>query len=394
VITYLPGVFLSPFAGTLIDRWNRKLVLALSDFGAAISTVILLVLFYTDSAEIWHLYVTGALSSTFGAFQFPAYSAVITTMVPKEQYARANGMRSVIGSASGIAAPLLAGALLAIVNIPTIMIIDLVTFSIALLTLLIVNIPQPKTSEQPEGGQSTIWSETVHGLRYILDRRSLVAIFLYLSLSNIHSGFGYPLMAPTILAKTFNDPVVLGVVNSVDSVGLLAGGLVMSIWGGPRKRIHAVNLSFIFWGLFGAFIFGPAWSLTFWLIGSFVMAFVHPVINSAYIAILQAKIAPDVQGRIFGIENALTTVTFPLSQLLAGQLADRVFEPALMPGGSLVNSLGPIFGVGAGAGMGLTMFIGGMIAIFTGVMGYLIESIREIETILPDHGVEELPELT
>ncbi len=121
------------------------------------------------------------------------------------------------------------------------------------------------------------------------------------------------------------------------------------------------------------------------------MAFVFPIIDSAYIAILQAKIAPEMQGRIFGIENAITTVTFPLSQLLAGQLADRVFEPALMPGGGLADSLGPIFGVGPGAGMGLTIFIGGIIAIFTGIIGYIIEPIREIETIMPDHEFEEAP---
>jgi MFS family permease len=389
VITYLPGVFLSPFAGTLIDRWNRKLVLALSDLGAAISTVILLVLFYTDSAQIWHLYATGALSSAFGAFQYPAYSAVVTTMVPKHQYARANGMRSVIGSASGIAAPVLAGALLAVVDIPTIMFIDLATFAIAMVTLLIVFIPQPEVSGEAEAGRGTIWSETLHGLRYILDRRSLVAIFLYFTVSNIHSGFGYPLMTPMILSKTMDNSVTLGVTQSAGSFGFLAGGLLMSLWGGPKKRIHAVNLSFILWGLTGAFLFGPSWSLTFWLIGSFMMSFFNPVINSAYIAILQAKVAPDLQGRIFGIENAITTISFPLAQLLAGQLADRVFEPALMPGGTLVDPLGSFFGVGPGAGMGMTIFIGGIIAVITGSMGYVIESIREIETIMPDHEAKD-----
>ena len=387
VITFLPGVILSPFAGTLIDRWNRKLVLALSDLGAALSTVILLILFFTDSAEIWHLYATGALSSAFGAFQYPAYSAVVTTMVPKEQYARANGMRSVIGSASGIAAPLLA-----IVDIPTIMFIDLVTFAVAMITLLIVHIPQPQASPEAEEGKGTIWGETVHGLRYILNRRSLVAIFLYFTVSNIHSGFGYPMMTPMILAKTMDDSVILGMSYSAGSLGFLAGGLLMSIWGGPKKRIHAVNLSFILWGLTGAFLFGPSWSITFWLIGAFMMSFFNPVINSAYIAILQAKVAPDLQGRIFGIENAITTVSFPLAQLLAAQLADRVFEPALMPGGALTSSLGPIFGTGPGAGMGLTIFIGGIIAVLTGAMGYVIESIREIETIMPDHGMKEASE--
>jgi hypothetical protein len=310
-------------------------------------------------------------------------------MVPKHQYARANGMRSVIGSASGIAAPVLAGALLAVVDIPTIMFIDLATFAIAMVTLLIVFIPQPEVSGEAEAGRGTIWSETLHGLRYILDRRSLVAIFLYFTVSNIHSGFGYPLMTPMILSKTMDNSVTLGVTQSAGSFGFLAGGLLMSLWGGPKKRIHAVNLSFILWGLTGAFLFGPSWSLTFWLIGSFMMSFFNPVINSAYIAILQAKVAPDLQGRIFGIENAITTISFPLAQLLAGQLADRVFEPALMPGGTLVDPLGSFFGVGPGAGMGMTIFIGGIIAVITGSMGYVIESIREIETIMPDHEAKE-----
>jgi hypothetical protein len=307
-------------------------------------------------------------------------------MVPKEQYARANGMRSVIGSASGIAAPLLAGALLAVVDIPTIMFIDLGTFIIAIITLLVLDIPQPQPKQGSEQGKSTIWGETLDGLRYILSHRSLIAIFLYFTLSNIHTGFGYPLIAPVILAKTGNDSVILGLINSIDSVGLLIGGVLMTVWGGPRKRIHAINLSFIAWGLLGAFIFGSSWSLTFWILGTFVMSIVPPIINSAYIAILQAKVSPEMQGRVFGIEYTLTAVSFPLSQLLAGQLADRVLEPALVSGGALTSLLGPIFGVGPGAGMGLTIFIGGIIAILTGIVGYLIKPIREIETLMPDHG--------
>ena len=344
VISYIPGVLLSPFAGTLVDRWNRKLVMALADTGAAISTAILLVLFATGSARIWHLYLLGAVESAFGAFQYPAYSAVVTTMVPKSQYARANGMATVVRSASGIAAPLLAGALLAVVKIPTIMVIDLITFGFALFTLAIIYIPQPERSEEAQQARGSIWAETRYGLSYILARKSLTAIFLLFTASNIHAAFGYPMMTPMILAKTGDDSVILGLSRSAGSLGFLIGGLVMTFWGGPKKRIHAVNLSFILWGLVGAFVFGPTWSLPAWLIGSFTMAVFNPIINSAYIAILQAKIEQDLQGRIFGLENAISTVSFPLGQLLAGQLADRVFEPALMPGGALAGSLGPIFG--------------------------------------------------
>ena len=391
VISFLPGVLLSPFAGTLTDRWNRKLVLAISDTGAAISTGLLLILFLSGRAQIWHLYLTGAIAGAFGAFQYPAYAAVVTTMVPKEQFSRANALGTVVGSASGIAAPLLAGALLAVIDIPAIMIIDLLTFGVAMLTLAILNIPQPTISEEALAGRGSVWEETRYGLRYVLARKSLAAIFLLFTASNIHAAFGYPMMTPMILAKTGDDSLILGITRSAGSFGFLAGGLIMSVWAGPKKRIHAVNLSFILWGLVGAFVFGPAWSLPAWVIGSFTMAVFNPIINSAYIAILQAKVEQDLQGRIFGLENAISTISFPLGQLLAGQLADRVFEPALAEGGSLVAPLGSVFGTGPGAGIGLVIVIGGVIAIINGLAGYLIEPIREIERLLPDHGLAREP---
>jgi MFS family permease len=390
VIGFLPGVLIGPIAGTLVDRWNRKLVLALSDAGAALSTVILLVLFYTGRAEIWHLYATSALAGAFGAFQYPAYSAVVTTMVPKEQYARANGMRAVVGSASGIAAPMLAGALLVVMEIHQIMLIDLATFGIALVTLLLVIIPQPeRTTEQVEG-RGAIWKETRLGLRYILDRPSLTAIFLLFTASNIHAAFGYPMMTPMILAKTGDNSLILGMTRSAGSIGFLAGGLIMSAWGGPKKRIHAINLSFILWSIFGAFFFGPSWTLPFWLVGSFTMAIFNPIINSAYIAILQEKVTPDLQGRIFGLEGAISTISFPIGQLVAGQLADRVFEPALQGSGRFGEIFGPIFGTDPGAGMGLVIVIGGIIAVINGIAGYVIKPIREIETILPGFQTDTL----
>jgi len=165
--------------------------------------------------------------------------------------------------------------------------------------------------------------------------------------------------------------------SSAGSIGLLVGGLIMSVWGGQKKRIHAVNMSFILWGLFGAFLFGPAWSLPLWLVGSFLMAVFNPIINSAYIAILQAKVEPDLQGRIFGLENAISTISFPLGQLAAGWLADNVFEPAMMPSGILVGTHGSYFGIGRGAGIGVVIFIAGVKAIFNGLLGYLV--------LLPDH---------
>ncbi|MBT3189884.1 MAG: MFS transporter [Anaerolineae bacterium] len=389
----LPSAIFSPFAGALIDRWNRKLIIMLSDFSAAFSTFVLLILFATDNIEIWHLYLAAVFSGIFGSFQYPAYASVITMMVPKEQYSRANSLRSVIQSASGIGAPLLAGSLLVVFDISDIMIIDLITFFIALGTLLAIQIPQPKESDEGKEGKGSIWKETLHGFRYIRARESLFAIMLLLMFSNIAAALTFPMMSPMILAKTGSDSIILGTTRSVGSIGFLVGGLVTSIWAGPKKRIHGINISFVLWGLLGAFIFGSAWTMTTWIIGAFFMSIFNPMINSFYIAILQAKVAPDLQGRIFGLENAITTITYPLGQIIAGLAVDHFLEPALMPNGSLADGIfGQLAGTGAGAGMGLTILVGGVFAVLTGVAGYAIKSIREIETLLPDH--ESAPSLS
>ena len=384
VASYLPGAILSPFIGTLVDRWNRKLVLALSDFASALGTLFLLILFTLDRAQIWHLYAVGIFGGIFGAFQYPAYASVITTMVPKEEYARANSMRSVISSASGIGAPLLAGAVIGIINIKGIMIIDMVTFVLALGILWIVAIPQPEQSKEGQEGKGTIWQETAYGFKYIFERESLLAIMLLFTVSNISAAFGYPMMTPMILSKTGDSAVILGSVNSISSAGFLAGSLLMTIWGGPKKRIHGVNASFILWGLLGAFVFGAGWTLPVWLIGGFLISIFNPVINSCYIAIMQSKIAQDVQGRFFGVENMITTLSFPVGQVFAGLLSDNVFEPGLQPGGNLVDAVGGMTGVGPGAGYGFSIVLSGVLSILVGIAGYMIKAIREIETILPD----------
>lgn len=130
--TFGPTVLLSPITGALVDRWNRKLVMMFSDLASGLATVALLLLYATDSLQIWHLYVAGAFSGAFQAFQFPAYSAAVTLMLPKAQYARASGLLSLAESASAIAAPLLGGILLGVIGIAGVMAIDVVTFVAAI----------------------------------------------------------------------------------------------------------------------------------------------------------------------------------------------------------------------------------------------------------------------
>lgn len=388
VIGYIPDLILSPFAGTLVDRWNRKLVMGLSDAGAAMSTLLLLILSLTGQLQLWHLYLVSAIGGIFGVFQYPAYAATVSTMVPKEQFARANSLRSAISSASGIGAPLLAGALTVPLGLNGILIIDLVTFFLALGTLLVISIPQPKTSQEGQEGRGSLWEETRQGWRYIVSRPSLKAIILLFTFSNIAAAFTYPLMAPMILAKTGDDAVVLGTVQSAASFGFLAGSLLMSAWPGPKRRIFGVNMTFILEGFLGAFIFGMGWSMTPWVIGAFFQSAANPIINSLYIAVMQSKIPQDLQGRFFGLENTLSVISFPIGQLIGGLISDRVFETAMTTDPAWQALLGSLVGSDPGAGYGLTIVIGGILAIITGMAGFAFASIRDIETIMPDQDVE------
>lgn len=387
--SFIPRAVLSPIAGALVDRWNRKLIIMLSDFASALSTAFLLIMFLTESIQIWHLYAAALFSGVFGAFQYPAYSAVITTMVPKQHYTRANSMRSIIQSASGVGAPLLAGAFIGILGISGIMIIDLVTFFIAIGILVFIFIPPPKVSEAGEASKGTVWKETVYGFKYVRERPSILGMFLLFTVTNIATGFGYPMQTPMILAKTGNDAAILGVVRSVGSAGFLAGGLLMTAWVGPRRKMDGINVSFILWGLIGAFIFGSSWTLPWWLISAFFMAVFNPIINANFMAILQSKVAPDVQGRIFGVDMLVTTITFPFAQLIAGIMVDNVLEPAMTGGTQLARLFGGMVGTGPGAGVGLMILIAGVVSIATGVAGLLIPVVRDIEKLMPDHeGVE------
>src|SRR3972149_6191475 len=202
-----PTVLLSPVAGAIVDRANRRLVMMLSDLAAGLMTLTILGLYLSGELQIWHLYVTGALSGAFESFQFPAYSAAVTTMLPKEQYARANGMISLVESASGVVSPILAGVLIGALGIGGILTIAVITFCVALLALLVVFIPQPERSEAGRQGQGGLWSESGYGFKYILQRPSLFGVQLVFFGINFTSTFTWVLMAPLVLARSGDQKV-------------------------------------------------------------------------------------------------------------------------------------------------------------------------------------------
>lgn len=385
-----PFLLLSPIAGAMVDRYNRKLMMMVSDLGAVLSTAVILILYTTGLLEFWHLYVAAVINGLGNTFQWPAYSATISTMVPKEQYGRANGMMSLVEAGPGVLAPVLAGALLAITlqgpfdSFALIMLLDLITFFFAIGALLIVHVPQPEKSKEGQAAKSNLWSEGIYGFKYIFQRPSLLGLQMIFFFGNMFSGIGFSIFAPMILARTGQDSLIFGTVQTAGAVGGIAGGILMSVWGGFKRRVRGVLGGWMVSGISAAML-GIGTGLPMWIPAMILFAIIAALVNTSNQSIWQAKVAPDLQGRVFSARRLIAWFSQPISPIIGGTLADYVMEPAMRTTSSLSSIFGPIVGTGPGAGMGLLIFFAGIGASLVGLSGYFIPNIRNVEDVLPDH---------
>ena len=379
-----PFLLISPIAGVMVDRHNRKLMMMVSDLGAGLATLSILLLQYFGILEFWHLYVTSIVYGLGMAFQWPAYSAAISTMVPKEQYGRANGMMSIIEAGPGVFAPLMAGALLPVIGLTGLLFLDVATFIFAIGVLLFVYIPQPVRTEEGQQAQGSIWSEAAYGFKYIFARPSLLGLQLIFFTGNLFSGIGYTVLAPMILARTDSNSLIFGSVETAGAIGGLAGGLIMSAWGGFKRRVHGVLLGWIWAGL-GMAVIGLTGGLPIWITGIILGSIISPLIDGSNQAIWQSKVAPDLQGRVFSARRLIAWFTNPISPLIAGTLADFILEPAMRTDSTLSLTFSWLVGNGPGSGMGLLLVICGVFGAMVGLAGYFFPTIRNAEDILPDH---------
>jgi MFS family permease len=382
-----PTILLSPVAGALVDRWDRKTTMILSDLASGLGTATILMLYSTGALAIWHLYIVCAITGAFGAFQFPAYSAAITMMVEKRHYGRANAMLGMADSGSSIIAPVLAAALLIPIGIVGIMIIDIVTFAYAIAVILFVRIPNPPPSEDGRKGAGSIWKESLYGFKYIRERRGLMGLLMFFLAFNLIATMGHVLMTPMILARTGSDSVALGTVQSMFGLGGVIGGIIVAVWGGPKYRVGGIIMGIAGSCLFGTVLMGLGQSLAMWATAAFMISVFSPVVGASSQSIWQSKVAPDLQGRVFASRRMLAQICIPVSMLMAGPLADRIFEPGMAPGGSLASVFGGVVGTGPGAGMGLMLLISGLLCLVVCAAAYASPTIRNLESSLPDHDV-------
>ncbi len=306
-------------------------------------------------------------------------------MIKKEQYGRANGLMSLMEAGPGVLAPILAGALLPLIGLTGLLTIDVITFFIAIGALLIVHVPQPEKTAEGQQESGNIWKEAAYGFTYIFKRPSLLGLQMIFFFGNLFSGIGFTVFTPMILLRTNDNSVILGSINSAMAIGGVLGGIIMSAWGGLKKRTHGVLGGWIASHIF-VVAFGFATAPAFWIPLAVTQALISPLINTSNQSIWQAKVAPDLQGRVFSARRLIAWFTQPVAPLIAGLLADKWLEPSMTSGTTALASIfGSWVGTGPGSGMALLFIFAGMGPILVGLSGYFIPAIRNAESILPDH---------
>jgi len=381
----LPFLLISPFAGAMVDRYNRKLMMMVSDLGAVLATSGILILNAAGHLEIWHMCAASVIYGLSGTFQWPAYMAAISTMVPKEQYGRANGMMSLIDSGPAVFSPILAGALLPFIGLTGILVIDVVTFFLAIGALMIVHVPQPELTQEGQAGKGSLMKEAAYGFQYIFARRSLLSLLLVILCLNLVGGLSQSLFAPMILLRTDNNSASLGAIQSAFAVGGVAGGLIVSAWGGFKKRIRGMLIGWGLYAFFGLILFGLGRNLYVWIPVAFLAAINFPLTQSASNAIWQSKVAPDVQGRVFSARRLIAWLVDPIMPVVSGLMADYVMEPAMNANTGLAQTFGGLVGTSPGSGMSLQFIVSGLLYLSVIAAAWFIPAIRNVETILPDH---------
>ncbi len=322
---FLPAVILGPFAGALIDRWNRRLTMIAADLTVAAATAVLVILFALGVEQIWHIYLIMLIRSVAGTFHRPAMSASTSLMVPDKHLTRVAGFNQMLnGGLSIIAAPLGAG-LLEIMPVQGVLMIDIVTALIAVSPLLFIHIPQPVRSAMSAArtGVTGLLHDMGDGLRYVRASTGMLMLLIMAALINMLLNPAFSLL-PLLVKQHFGlGALQFGWMQSAFGVGVIAGGVTLGVWGGFKRKIYTSLMGLIGIGLSTLLIgAAPANLFILGLAGSALVGLSMPFANGALMAIFQSTVAPEMQGRVFTLIGTIAAGLGPIGLILAGPVAD------------------------------------------------------------------------
>lgn len=360
VSSYAPYVLLSIFAGAFSDRWNKKRVVLVCDSAAALTTVIMLVLWQQNALKIWHLYLLNAVNGTMNTIQQPASEVATTRVLPKKYYQRVGGLRYFASSLNSILTPMIATAVLGIAGLGAVAAFDLLTFCVAFGTLAFaISIPeeQEKTKE-PE----VLGTSIKQGISFLKNERGIFSLILFLAAINFVASIYDAAFPAMLLSRNGGSVRTLGLVNAVIGITTFAGSILASCLKKPKNRVRVICNCLLFSMGTENFLLALGRTPLVWCIGGILGWILIPLMSTNLDAILRLRVPEHMQGRVYSVRNSLQFFTIPIGYFLGGFLVDTVFEPFMVML-NRENVLVKLFGIGKGSGAACLFFVIGIAGI-------------------------------
>eukprot|EP00026_Physarum_polycephalum_P008032 Phypoly_transcript_08108.p1 GENE.Phypoly_transcript_08108~~Phypoly_transcript_08108.p1 ORF type:complete len:472 (+),score=54.03 Phypoly_transcript_08108:50-1465(+) len=376
----VPNILISPIAGTVADKYDKKKIMIFADLACLAVTAWIAYLSYIDVLDFWHIYIACSLDSLFGAFQGPAFSSSISSLVAKKDYARASGMVDMGMGLSQLISPSFSGVLVTWWGLKSVMLVDLVTCALAVSSVLFVDIP-PKSKEK-EKTKNPWREEVLLGWNYIKKSPPLIGLTLVYAIDNFTGCFIMELIPP--LSLIISSAETFGYMSSTVGIGFLIGSICVSVWGCPKPYGKTI---FAMLAIQGAIMTTGRMEPTVEIITitGFIYMFLTPFISGCSDAIWRSKIPQSLQGRVFAITKTIVTASTPLAALAAGPLTDFLSELLSSPTG-IGFWLNKIVVEGKGPGPRLLFFGLGCNLLVTSLVIYFYPKfhLRDLDTCLPD----------
>jgi DHA3 family macrolide efflux protein-like MFS transporter len=383
----LPGALIAPYAGVVADRVNRRTVMMFGNAGMIGGALVVLVATMGDHVNVWVLYPALVVGSLAAAFHAAAYDSSIVLLMPESRWNRANGLVQLGEAIANVSAPLAAGAVLVALSISGLILLDIATFGIALLALLVLRMPDVASgaAKQQDGetaapAKPRLRDELRFGWRFIRDSSGLPTMLAIISMLNFFLNLAVVGATPLILS--FTDPATFGVIAAAGGAGMVAGGLVMVTWKGPAKRVPLLLVGLCGTGIFIG-LYGVRPSAVLVAVAQFGFFFCLPIVNAMGAGIWQRRVPAEAQGRVFAVRRMLATISVPVAIVVGGPLIDNVFKPLLTDDGSLAGMLGPIMGTGPGRGIGVMFVLIGAAMVATTLIAAANPRFRAVEDTVP-----------
>ncbi|WP_413372230.1 MFS transporter [Paenibacillus taichungensis] len=374
LFTFLPNILLRPIGGVLADRFDRRTMMVIGDLGSAAGLIFILTMILTGKIGLWHLYAGVAFSSVFSAIQSPAYKASATDLLDKDQYSKGSGLMQLAESSKFLFSPIIAGILLGITTIEVILVINMLTYLVAIVAVLVI---RKSIKAARRDAERNHWlAELNEGWIEVTTNKGVLLLVIIISIITFYLGFLETLIGPMILS--FSDSRMLGTFLSVSAIGMLISSLCIGMFTLSKKYSKTLVLGLIMSGLSFSLL-GFSINIYFIIFAGFLFLASLPFVNMSAEVLVRNNISNEKQGRVWGIIGILSQLGFIVSYSLAGFLADRVFNPLLLEGGALASTVGSYIGVGPGRGIALLFIIAGVFVIAIAAITSQLKSIKGLE---------------